>query len=98
MLDFLIEALVGRSEAGLVDMTAVLDKIENVAIGLSKRADRLAMAGIMTLWNDVAPGDVRRTLKPKLAARFAADLAEPSIVGFALAVVQGSAPNGRPKH
>ena len=89
MLDFLIEALAGRSEAGLVDMTDVLDKIENVAMGLSKRADRLAMAGIMTLWNDLAPAEVRRTLKPKLAARFAADLSEPSMVSFALAVVQG---------
>lgn len=89
MLDFLIEALAGRSEAGLVDMTAVLAKIESTALGLAKRDDRLAMAGIMTLWNEVAPADVRRTLKPKLAARFAADLAEPSMVGFALAVVQG---------
>lgn len=89
MLDFLIEALAGRSEAGLVDMTSVLDKIEALAMGLAKRGDRLAMAGIMALWNRFAPADVRRTLKPKLAARFAADLAEPSIVGFALAVVQG---------
>lgn len=92
MLGFLIEELAGRSEAGLVDMTDVLDKIENVAMGLSKRDDRLAMAGIMTLWNNVAPPDNCRTLKPRLAARFAADLAEPSMVGFALAVVQGQRP------
>lgn len=89
MLGFLIEALAGRSEAGLVDMKDVLAKIETTALGLAKRDDRLAMAGIMTLWNEVAPVEVRRTLKPKLAARFAADLAEPSMVGFALAVVQG---------
>ncbi len=89
MLGFLIEALAGRSEAGLVDMTGVLDKIETLAMGLANRDDRLAMAGIMTLWNSFAPADVRRILKPKLAARFAADLAEPSMVGFALAVVQG---------
>src|SRR3954466_14968028 len=68
-------------------MTEVLERIEESALGLSKREDRLSMAGIVTLWNAVAPKKLRRTLKPKLAKRFEADLAEPSMVSFALAVV-----------
>lgn len=47
------------------------------------------MAGIMTVWNTVAPPDRRRRLKPKLAKRFEADLAEPSMVSFAIGMVLG---------
>lgn len=89
MLEFLIEGMSKRSECGLVDMAGVLKYIEDNALGLSKREDRLAMAGIMTLWNNVAPEDRRRTLKPKLAKKFEADLADPSMVSFALATVLG---------
>jgi hypothetical protein len=89
MLSFLIEAHAGRSEAGLVDMTQVLEKIDELALGLARREDRLAMVGIVTLWNAVAPVDIRRNLTTKQAKRFAADLAEPSMVGFALKVLLG---------
>lgn len=89
MLTYLIEGLSKRSETGLVDMSPVLESIEGTALGLSKREDRLAMAGIMTVWNTVAPPDRRRRLKPKLAKRFEADLAEPSMVSFAIGMVLG---------
>lgn len=87
MLELLIEGITKRSNAGLVDMTAVLEQIESTALGLSKLEDRLAMAGIMTLWNYFAPKEFRRTLKPKLVQRFDADIAKPSMVSFALLMV-----------
>jgi hypothetical protein len=89
MLTFFIEGISKRSDASLVNMTGVLERIEESALGLSKREDRLPMAGIMTLWNAVAPKEFRRKLKPKLAKQFEADLAEPSMVSFALAMVLG---------
>lgn len=89
MLTFFIEGIANRSEASLVNMTGVLERIEESALGLSKREDRLPMAAIMTLWNSVAPKEFRRKLKPKLAKQFEADLAEPSMVGFSLAMVLG---------
>jgi hypothetical protein len=89
MIEFLIEGISKRSEAGLVDMSGVLDRIEATAPGLSKRSERLPMAGIMALWNEFAPLEHRRQLKPKLQKRFDADLAEPSMVGFAVAMVAG---------
>lgn len=87
MLEFLIEGISKRSEAGLVDMSGVLDRIEKTALGLSKASERVPMAGIMTLWNDFAPSEHRRALKPKLRKRFESDLAEPSMTAFAVAMV-----------
>ena len=84
MIEFLIEGMSKRSEAGLVDMTDVLEKIERSALSLSKQSDRLPMAGILALWNACAPTERRRTLKPKLKAKFDDDLAEISIVSFAV--------------
>lgn len=84
MLEFLIEGMSGRSEAGLVDMSAVMEVIERSALGLSDWKDRLPMAGMMAIWNACAPEDMRRRLKPKLQAKFESDLAEPSIVSFAV--------------
>lgn len=92
MIEFLIEGMSGRSEAGLVDMTAVLAKIEKTALGLAKPCDRLPMAAIVTLWNNCAPADQRRGLKPKLLKQFAKDLEEPTIVSFAIAMVLGRNP------
>ncbi|MFD0937159.1 hypothetical protein ACFQ12_18500, partial [Methylobacterium trifolii] len=89
LLDCFIEVLSGRDNAGLVDMSAVLESIEGTALSISKRKDRLPMAGIMQLWNAVAPAKYRRPLKQKLAAKFEADLAEPSIVSFAVARILG---------
>lgn len=92
MITLLIEGISKRSESGLVDMNAVLDKIEATALGLSKRSDRLPMAGIMALWNAFAPIEDRRKLKPRLQKRFDADLVEPSMVGFAVATMTGKPP------
>lgn len=92
MISFLIEGLSKRNETGLTDMKAVLDIIEATALGLSKPSDRLPMAGIMALWNAFARPADRRKLKPKLQKRFAADLAEPSVVGFAVATITGKPP------
>jgi hypothetical protein len=89
MIEFLIEGMSKRSEAGLVDMTAVLEKIEQTALGLSDRSDRLPMAGIVALWNACAPEGKRRKLKPKLKAKFESDLAEASIVSFAVKTLLG---------
>lgn len=89
MLSFLVEGISGRSEAGLVNMNGVLDKIEVLAAGLADRRQRLPMAGIMALWNEYAPAGQRRTLKPKLRARFDVDLAEPSMTAFAVALLVG---------
>ena len=47
MIEYLIEGLSKRSESALVDMGAILDRIDRSAPGLTKRDDRLAMAGIM---------------------------------------------------
>ncbi|WP_443478349.1 hypothetical protein ACLIMP_22010 [Novosphingobium aerophilum] len=84
MVEFLIEGMSGRSEAGLVDMGAVLDVIERSALGLSDREDRLPMAGMMAIWNACAPADKRRNLKKPLREKFEDDLAEPSMVSFAV--------------
>jgi len=92
MVSFLIEGLSGRSEAGLTPMTAVLDKIEKIAPGISKAADRIPMAGIMALWNNFAPDDQRRKLKPKLGAQLEADLGQPSVVGFMVITLLGGTP------
>jgi hypothetical protein len=89
MLSFLIEGMSGRSEAGLVDMKSVLDKIEAIAPGLADRDQRLPMAGMMALWNECAPVGDRRALKPKLQKQFEADLAEPSITAFAVLLLVG---------
>lgn len=89
MIEFLIEGMSKRSEAGLVDMTAVLEKIEKTALSLSKQSDRLPMAGIMALWNACAPEEKRRTLKPKLKAKFENDLSDASIVSFAVKLLLG---------
>ncbi len=89
MLSFLIEGMSGRSEAGLVDMNAVLDRIEAIAPGLADRHQRMPMAGIMALWNECAPAAERRTVKPKLKKRFDADLAEPSMTAFAVVLLTG---------
>lgn len=86
MLDFLIEGLSGRGEAHLVRMDDVLDKIEKTALSLADRSDRISMAAIMTLWNAFAPLELQRNLKPKLAACFRNDLAEPTIQSFAIAI------------
>jgi hypothetical protein len=48
-VSFLVEGISGRSESGLVDMSAVLVRIEKIAPGLSKSGAGLSMAAIMTL-------------------------------------------------
>lgn len=89
MLSFLIEGISGRSEAGLVDMSAVLARIEKIAPGLSQSGARLGMAAIMTLWNHFAPVELRHALRPGLAKCFAQDLDAPSMTGFAIKMVVG---------
>lgn len=89
MIGLLIEGMSKRSETGLVDMSAVLEEIEKTALGLSKKSDRLPMAGIMTLWNSFAPAEKRRTLKAKLKKQFKEDLGEASIVSFSINVLLG---------
>ena len=89
MIEFLVEGVSRRSETGLVDMTAVLKKIEKTALSLSKQSDRLPMAGIMALWNAYASEEQRRTLKPNLKTRFERDLADASIVSFAVKLLLG---------
>lgn len=90
MLDVLIEGLSGRSEAGLVDMSAVLDRIEATALGFSKSAQRLPLVAIHTLWNAFAPQQLRRKLKPRVAAQFKADMAELSMTAFAVRLLTSS--------
>ncbi|MBB4087086.1 hypothetical protein [Sphingomonas carotinifaciens] len=90
-ISYLIEGMSGRSETGLVPMTAVLDKIEKTAPGLAKSEDRLPMAGVMALWNACAPKEHRRKLKLRLKKQFDEDLTAPSMVSFALAMVLGAA-------
>lgn len=88
MIEFLMQGI-AKKEAGIVDMTEVLKLIERDALGFSKREDRLAMAGIMTLWNNTAPQELRRNLKRTLSTKFEKDLLEPSIISFAVAMVLG---------
>jgi hypothetical protein len=89
MLSFLIEGMSGRSEAGLVDMKSVLDKIEAITPSLADRDQRIPMVGMMALWNEFAPVGNHRVLKPKLQKRFDTDLSEPSMTAFAVALLAG---------
>lgn len=89
MLSFLIEGMSGRSDAGLVDMNSVLDRIEEITPGLADRNQRLPMVGMMALWNEFAPVGVRRPLKPKLQKQFDTDLSEPSMTAFAVSLLAG---------
>jgi hypothetical protein len=88
MIEFMIGGIANQTPV-LVDMTPVLQEIERSALGLTKWADRLPMAGIMTLWNARAPEAMRRVLRPKLEALFESDLAQPSMVSFAVNLVLG---------
>lgn len=89
MLHLLLGTLSGRAQTWPVDMSAVIEKIEEKAIGLSKRSQRLPMAAIYFLWQRFAPEDRRRTPRVRLAAKFNEDLAEPSAIAFAVRVLAG---------
>lgn len=89
MIGLLIEGMSKRSETGLVDMTAVLEKIEKTVLGLAKQSDRLPMAGIMTLWNAFAPAEKRRALNGKIQKKLEEDLSEASIVSFSINMLLG---------
>jgi hypothetical protein len=89
MISYLIEGISGRSETGLVDMTAVIAKIEQSVLGLSDHQARLPMAGIVALWQNFAAPEKRAKLKQKLIGRLSDDLRQPSIVAFALSLLLG---------
>jgi hypothetical protein len=88
VLEGFIELLLGSMGAPehsqVVDLTAVLEKIEDAVPGIAKPDDRRAMVGIYVLWHALLSPDHHRPRAADFIERFEKDLDDPSVVGFAI--------------
>lgn len=88
VLEGFIELLLGTmadpSHPQVVDMTAVLEKIEGTLPATTQPEGRRAMVGIYILWHALLSRDHHRPKSDQVIERFAEDLDEPSLVGFAV--------------
>lgn len=88
VLEGFIELLIGTmadpEHPQVVDLTAVLDKIESALPCIAKPEDRRAMVAIYILWHRFLSPGHHRPRAAEFIERFDADLDEPSVVGFAV--------------
>lgn len=88
VLEGFIELLLGTmadpEHSHVVDLTAVLEKIEDALPGIAKPDDRRAMVGIYVLWHALLGPDHHRPRAAEFIERFDQDLDDPSVVGFAV--------------
>ena len=92
LLEHVIEVFAG-SEEGLTDMRAVLAKVEQRVGGTQPGPEHTAMVGMHVLWHhrlaeeDWLPG------ADTFASKYGACLQEPSVIAFAVALLQGPLPD-----
>lgn len=83
-IELLLATMADPEHPQVVDLTAVLEKIESALPGIAKPADRRAMVGIYILWQAFLGRDHGRPRAAEFIERFDADLDDPSVVAFAV--------------
>lgn len=83
-VELLIGTMADPENPQVVDLTAVLEKIESLLPGIAKAEDRRAMVAIYILWHVFLGRDYGRPRAAEFIERFEQDLDAPSVVGFAV--------------
>lgn len=92
LLSYLID-LAAKGENKIADMTAVLERIEQIVPTLAPAAPgRRELVGIYALWHGHVAPDLRRPDADKLLAAWDADITTPSAAAFAVGLLNERAP------
>lgn len=83
-IELILATIAHPSDVQIVDLTAVLERIEAVLPGVAAVADRRAMAAIYVLWHHLMSVEQHRPRASELVPRFANDLLDASVEGFAV--------------
>lgn len=86
-LDVLVPTLRGDDDAALVNMTAVLERIEAWLPGEASAAKRAPLVALYALWHRYLVVEQHRPRKQALLNRFGPDLDVPSPAAFAVALL-----------
>ncbi len=81
-IELLLDVLADQDDAQLVDLTAVLEKIEQTLLGEAKPESRQPMIALYVLWHTFLNPRHHRPGAAKAIQQYRADLDPPSVVGF----------------
>ena len=89
-VDLVVETLANPDQpATIVDMNAVLETIEKTIGGTTNAEQRRPMIGLYLLWHRVMAPEHHRPRGQEIIDNHVADIEEPCMAGFAVAVLTG---------